>query len=207
MKTTFNRDFYATITTVIPVLYLALTVQGPLYSSMLKRAWSGLLRKERDLELSLRLLRVSISVGLIIAAVVILAAGLGGEILAIFALYNGSSAQAGPWVLLSVIALVVATAVGPFWAFLRLPCSTCSWGHPPTGSETAMAAAPGRHLATITPTLDDGTASTIVTRVTPAPKNDPAGSTQTAEVRRWLRRAGNNSDSLAEDSRRHLPPG
>ncbi len=121
MKTTFNRDFYTTITTVIPVLYLALTVQGPLYSSMLRRAWSGLLRKERDWELSLRLLRVTISVGLIIAAVVILAAGLGGEILAIFALYNGSGAQAGPWVLLSVIALVVATAVGPFWAFLRLP--------------------------------------------------------------------------------------
>jgi len=130
MRITFNRDFYTTIATVIPLLYLALTVQGSLYSSTLRRAWSGLLRKERDWELSLRLLRVTISVGLIIAAVVILAAGLGGELLVIFALYNGSGAQAGPWVLAAVIALVVATAVGPFWAFLRFPLVRMLWGTP-----------------------------------------------------------------------------
>ncbi len=121
VKTTFNKDFYTTITTVIPVLYLALTVQGQLYGAMLRRAWRGLLRKERDLGVSLRLPRVAISAGLIIAAVAILAAGLGGEILAIFALYRGSGTRAGPWVLLSVIVLVVAAAVGPVWAFLRLP--------------------------------------------------------------------------------------
>jgi len=121
VRTTFNRDFYTTIATVIPVLYLALTVQGQLYGNMLRRAWRGLLRKERDWGWSLRLLRLAISVGLIVAAVAILAAGLGGEILAILVLYNASSALAGPWVLLSVIVLIVAAAVGPFWAFLRLP--------------------------------------------------------------------------------------
>jgi hypothetical protein len=121
VKTTFNRDFYATIATVIPVLYLALTVQGQLYGDMLGRAWRGLLRKERDWGVSLRPLRLAIPVGLIVAAVAILAAGLGGEILAIFALYNASGARAGPWVLLSVLVLVVAAAVGPLWAFLRLP--------------------------------------------------------------------------------------
>lgn len=121
VKTTFNKEFYTTVATVIPVLYLALTVQGQLYGSMLRQGWRRLLRKERDWGLSLRLLRLAVAVWLIVAAVVILAAGLGGEILAIFALYNASGSLAGPWVLLSVIVLVVAAAVGPLWAFLRLP--------------------------------------------------------------------------------------
>jgi hypothetical protein len=37
----FNHDFYATIAAVIPILFLAIAVQGPLYNDLLKAALSA----------------------------------------------------------------------------------------------------------------------------------------------------------------------
>jgi hypothetical protein len=43
----FNADFYITCATVIPVLYLALAVQGGTYEAMLKAALAGQRRKPK----------------------------------------------------------------------------------------------------------------------------------------------------------------
>ena len=85
---TFNATFYATVATVIPVLYLAFAVQGTAYQNALRAAFSllrtrtnGSLRRETAAGATFVLL-------LLTGSYSILLAGFFGEAIAINALYN-----------------------------------------------------------------------------------------------------------------------
>jgi hypothetical protein len=107
----FNTDFYVTGATVIPVLYLALAIQGDVYvrvATLFHKIWKkGTSRWQNALGGILYF-------ALFIAGLAIVAyAGLG-EILAILALYHRSASS---WmalsVLISVILLLVAVLAWP----------------------------------------------------------------------------------------------
>jgi hypothetical protein len=118
----FNSEFYATAAAVIPVLYLALTVQGPMLPALLTRLHNALESMRhprpgahaRPLKLAVTLM---VAYATMTAAAIILAAGGIGEIMALLALaHRHDSAGTRMVVLLSVIGLLVFTAVGPLWA-------------------------------------------------------------------------------------------
>lgn len=102
----FNADFYITAATVIPVLFLAFAVQGRTYQDMLQ----AIRRAKERAAISYRPLRI--------LALLILAAGTNGEIVAILALYDRSTSAEG-YVLIAVISLVIAVVVGPAYALWR----------------------------------------------------------------------------------------
>jgi hypothetical protein len=96
----FNGLFYATVATVIPVLFLALAVQGSTYRELVKSSQAGHLLAKW-------------------AAAGILLYGTMGEIWALLSLSAQRARGASGFVLLSVIFLVLATAAGPFVAYVR----------------------------------------------------------------------------------------
>lgn len=138
-KDTFNADFYITAATVIPLLYLALTLQGRTYDRMLSRVtseyaawvpvrWSwrslrqvegGLNEADRQrfqhLTNKSRWMTFRIMV-LQFAAFYIVLSGILGEWLAILAIYKGSSDN-GRLILFSLYTLLIAVAVGPVLRF------------------------------------------------------------------------------------------
>jgi hypothetical protein len=73
----FNADFYVTCATVIPVLFVAVAVQGRTYESILRVVASP----------------GSISFSALQLGMLILIAGGAGEALAIFVLYRGSEVE------------------------------------------------------------------------------------------------------------------
>jgi hypothetical protein len=113
----FNTVFYATIATVIPVLFLAIAVQGRLYEDLIKAGVSALewprSMKHRRWVLG-RLLSSAIAAIVLLSLIAaILVSGIGGEIQAILALDwlrpvgNPSAAAEG------VILLTVVAGIGP----------------------------------------------------------------------------------------------
>lgn len=116
MAGTFNSDFYVTTATIIPVLYLALAVQG----STLDVALTWLYRVAITPALSLgytrpvkgRRLRYRGAFATLLAFVLLLVVSLIGEIIAILALYyRQSSPWRAWWVLISVILLAAVIAL------------------------------------------------------------------------------------------------
>jgi hypothetical protein len=111
-KDTFNADFYVTAATVIPVLFLALTLQGQTYESMTTRALA--IRKKANRQKARRWYGVDLV--WVAATVIILYFAAFGELLAIWSLYNRSSIFGSIigafWVVLTI---VVVTA--PAWRF------------------------------------------------------------------------------------------
>jgi hypothetical protein len=111
-------DFYITCATVIPVLFLAIAVQGKGYQSVLQAAlkMTQLRYGERW---ERRLMPLILGRFLKFTAYGVLCAGALGEILAISVLYQGYEQ---PWdrktVALATLVLVIAVAVGPFNAYL-----------------------------------------------------------------------------------------
>ncbi len=120
----FNGLFYATAATIIPVLFLAIAVQGPLYGDLLKASDAALRRfREHRAGSSPRRLVLRLWIGSVLAssaAVAILIVTVGGEIEALLSL-NVERAYGDPHAAIAAaVLLTVAAAVGPALAFARL---------------------------------------------------------------------------------------
>ena len=139
----FNTAFYATAATIIPVLFLAIAVQGSLYGDLLKASTKTLDRfRERSAGCSppqraLRAWIASLLVSLLasITAITILIFGVTGEIQALASL---SSQQVkgdphGP--LIAAVMLTLASAAGPALAFVGTVVTISRRGH--AGSEAS----------------------------------------------------------------------
>src|SRR6202046_2772927 len=120
----FNGLFYATAATIIPVLFLAIAVQGPLYGDLLKTSAATLRRfREHKAGSSPRRLILRLWIGSVLAsgaAVAILIVTVGGEIEALLSLsverpYGDPHAPIAAGVLLTT-----AAAIGPALAFAKL---------------------------------------------------------------------------------------
>ncbi len=102
----FNSIFYTAVAGIIPVLFVALTVEGGTYKDLIKSI--------TDATKPLAIIWREVIAGLILAA------GLYGELAALAALQAG---RAGGWeifpVRLSLIILVFAAGAGPAVAFFR----------------------------------------------------------------------------------------
>jgi GNAT superfamily N-acetyltransferase len=124
MRSVFNSDFYVAAATVIPVLYLALGVQGSLLTGVIARLNKSLRMMSRQRpDTPLRQLglvcRVAVSYALMAVAILVVAAGVVGEGAALLALYHQKGGPGtGRLVLASLIALLVLTAVSPVWALI-----------------------------------------------------------------------------------------
>ena len=127
---TFNADFYVTAATVIPLFYVALTLEGETFAQLLTR-----LIKNASLEdvahlfgsgkySAILISRLFILIGSIFAAVAIVVGGIAGEFYAFMALYKRSGNFLVPiwpvagvpvqrFVFFSVGALLLVVAVGP----------------------------------------------------------------------------------------------
>lgn len=154
----FPSDFYVTCATVIPVLFLALAVQGQAYGLVLRtseraegysnttwRRGLGLqppARQERPLQGAREMLAEIASLALWVIALLIVFAGGFGEGLALYALYRGSEpADARRWVLVATLVLVAAVVAGPLLAGARslwLPIAD-SWSLLRAGSRRGRA--------------------------------------------------------------------
>jgi hypothetical protein len=120
----FNGLFYATAATIIPVLFLAIAVQGPLYGDLLK-AFDAALRRFREHKAgaSPRRLVLRLWIGSVLAssaAVAILIVTVGGEVEALVSL-NVQRAYGDPHAAIAAaVLLTAAAAIGPALAFARL---------------------------------------------------------------------------------------
>src|SRR5580704_3737719 len=120
----FNGLFYATAATIIPVLFLAIAVQGPLYGDLLKTSAATLRRfREHKAGSSPRRLILRLWIGSVLAsgaAVAILIVTVGGEIEALLSL-NAERAYGDPHAAIAAaVLLTAAAAIGPALAFARL---------------------------------------------------------------------------------------
>src|SRR6202034_1795597 len=120
----FNGLFYATAATIIPVLFLAIAVQGPLYGDLLKASGTTLRRfREHKAGSSPRRLVLRLWIGIVLAssaAVAILIVTVSGEKEALLSL-NAERAYADPHAAIAAaVLLTAAAAIGPALAFVRL---------------------------------------------------------------------------------------
>ena len=116
----FPSDFYITCATVIPVLFLAVAVQGRAYEAVLRASLSAAQARlgeqwTRQLTplLKSRLLKFT--------AYAIVVAGGFGELVALLVLYRGYEHPGErTTVLAATLVLVAAVASGPIWASVQL---------------------------------------------------------------------------------------
>jgi hypothetical protein len=111
----FPSDFYVTCATVIPVLFLALVVQGGTYETMLRSASHAAHRRpgrSRD-DAAAQLLPL--------VAYLTLAAAILGEAFALIALFNGSEdgRSEGVIILIMTLILVAVAGAGPAWRWIK----------------------------------------------------------------------------------------
>ena len=118
-RDTFNANFYITAATVIPVLYLALTLQSQTYERMISRAY-------REFQPRGRRTGWQFYRGIIVSSVLYTAilgtiyAGSVGEWLAISALYTKSASRnIGFAVLVALGYLVIIVVAGPAVRFFK----------------------------------------------------------------------------------------
>ncbi len=127
----FNGLFYATVATIIPVLFLALAVQGRTSENLVKVTMNADKRRRRgtwkylggDLTLPRAVAAAAATVAanapLMIAAFIVIF-GVHGEINGLLALYyQRASATTGGYVLDETIFLLVALAAVAVWTFAR----------------------------------------------------------------------------------------
>jgi hypothetical protein len=114
----FNGAFYSTIATIVPVMYLALAVQGRVFTDLLAAFTANADRLSKDPRSQApgfpgTGLATAASIPLL-AATLILIAGAGAEILAIIALYDQHApALIGTYVLTGASVLGVMIVVPP----------------------------------------------------------------------------------------------
>jgi hypothetical protein len=120
----FNGLFYATAATIIPVLFLAIAVQGPLYGDLLKASDAALRRfREHKADPSPPRLVLRLWIGSVLAsgaAVAILIVTVGGEIEALVSLKMERAYGDPQAAIAAAVLLTAAAAVGPALAFVRL---------------------------------------------------------------------------------------
>ena len=119
----FNATFYATAATIIPVLYLALAVQGSMFADLLTASRLTDVRVYKRIAAGHVPFRQLVTPAFVMVgaqgiAIAILFFGAIGEIEAIIALYFQSPVGKGT-VPLATIFLVVLTAVRPTVAVMR----------------------------------------------------------------------------------------
>jgi hypothetical protein len=109
----FNGLFYATIATIIPVLYIALAVQGDAYEPFLRAALT-IARRSPSVQLHGIARNVVNQISLVIVGF-ILGGGVVGEIFTLYFLYNQKTPGKGGGLTVAVITvlLVALAAVGP----------------------------------------------------------------------------------------------
>jgi hypothetical protein len=115
----FNKDLFAAVSAIIPVLFLAIVVESRSYRSLLKAAV--------DLQLWARAtggvvkVLVSYPVSLLLAlALLIVVSGTAGECVAVYALYQGQASQTTEiLVTVSTWFLVGVVAAGPLLALIQ----------------------------------------------------------------------------------------
>lgn len=115
----FDADFYIVCATIIPVLFLAVAVQGRAYESVL-RAALAMAEASRGECWKRQLWPIVLSRFLKFAAYAIWVAGGLGELLALLVLYQGHEQggdRAAVFALTAV--LVVATVIGPLNAYMN----------------------------------------------------------------------------------------
>jgi hypothetical protein len=134
----FPSDFYVTCATVIPVLFLAIAVQGRTWESILHNyrtadqvASEDFARKWRDARSTWERAKVVFvrrgsanfkSSNLTLAIVYIIAAGTFGEFMALLTLYRGSEVRSGRFIVfVATLILVAAVAAGPIRAAFFVP--------------------------------------------------------------------------------------
>ncbi len=111
----FNGLFYATVAGVIPVLYLAIAVQGTVYQDIV-RISQAFYRAAKKKTAPLAFLAALLAA---VAAAILIAGG-WGEGLAIYALYQEhDQASTRHKVLLSAFLLIIAVAAPPLIALIR----------------------------------------------------------------------------------------
>jgi hypothetical protein len=128
MAKDFSPDFYVTCATVIPVLFLAVAVQGRPYQSVLgaslkaAQPMRGGPRMHRLAGRPMRRLGSYVASRFLdLIAFTILSAGVLGEFLALLALYRGSDNPGTRMtVLLATLVLVVAVVTGPLLGWSKL---------------------------------------------------------------------------------------
>jgi hypothetical protein len=107
---TFNADFYVTAATIIPVLFLALTLQEKTYGQLIRRGVRIVNKESASWIESLWLFLYGNVLSFTGTAIVV--AGIAGEITAILALYYRTSSPQR-LVLIPLLALVIAVGIGP----------------------------------------------------------------------------------------------
>jgi hypothetical protein len=138
----FDSTFFATAAAVIPVLFLALSIQGTLFNRA-AGAYRRTIKTAHKLGAAEEPKAAAthfVADSLRLALALVLFAGTGGELLAIYALYQQQAiATTKQGVLDSVIILVVAAAIGT--VFLASPRA-----HAARHRDHAGAAGPDGHL-------------------------------------------------------------
>lgn len=114
---TFNANFYVTAATIIPVLYLALTLQGNTYRDLMTR-WRKINRESSSKFLPQARATI-VGIAAVIGAGVILQGALG-EFAALRALLNDKAvANTQSIVFDACVALLIMVTIGPVWWFLE----------------------------------------------------------------------------------------
>jgi hypothetical protein len=135
----FNGLFFATAATVIPVLFLAIAVQGHAYENLLRASADAYRREWQSAQYNP--LNAIISPAPEAAAMLILVFGVAGEITAILTLsQEAASVWARYIVEFAVIFLTVVAAAGPALALIRASRSDAdadSPGEPSTAEPPA----------------------------------------------------------------------
>jgi hypothetical protein len=145
---TFNSDFYVVCATVIPVLFLAVAVQGNAYKAVLDAAMKAARTNANDGWLR-QMSALARSRTLQIIGYFIWSAGAIGEILALQVLYQDHESPGSRiTVFLATIVLVVAAAAGPLRAYTEvrsnirkqrgIPAEDLKEGQPVLPHETAL---------------------------------------------------------------------
>jgi hypothetical protein len=117
----FPTVFYATAATIIPVLFLAIAVQGRIYESIVTRA-ADYIRSAKDGWTSYQKFAAVQASALIMAlAGILLVGAVFGEILALFLLGRGGSDTSGErnFVMSSTAVLVIAAGIPAVGVFVR----------------------------------------------------------------------------------------
>jgi hypothetical protein len=130
MTKSFSPDFYVTAATVIPVLFLALAVRAPAYQGALHSFWAScykwfnLIRRRRDSRLwwwgrvVISAIVALILVFLLAFGIAIVAAGGYGELLAVYALYQGQAQTTTTRIVLLATMFLIVLVVAPAVAYL-----------------------------------------------------------------------------------------
>jgi hypothetical protein len=130
MHDSFNADFYVTAATVIPILFLALTLQGPTYDGLISRIIKIISRLSDQAIAKYRegaswwspIVSSPLAYILIffmLIAMLIPIAGILGEWYAIWAIYNRAPSN-GPYIISYIVILLLAVASGPVWRIVSL---------------------------------------------------------------------------------------